>query len=317
MFRLENSQVIMSEYLKPAVKIFDENDSMLNETEKVETLRTLALFADAEYQRIVKCMNSPDFKAKEAHMMESAQVDSFSKSKDRDILQAVMVNKRQCQIDKGEIDSMNTEKSMFLNLALEHYTECLCLSDERVSTVFRVISLILENRNATVDLERVPSYKFIPVIPQLTPHLRTNKDDFQTLMNKLLTRLAQDHPHHTLPHILSLKFAGLDHEFEESVKVPVNEGRITEAENLIKRLSKGHLQPIIKQMEAVSKAVVQLAYHSTESKTMNSIKIPDKLLIKKILKFDKVQVKILQTFFFTFFTQIKCAMKFKFWSQYD
>lgn len=286
---MENSQVIISDYLKPAVQIFKENDGTLEVSEKVDTLRTLALFADAEYQRIVKCMNSPDFKAKEAHMRESSLVDT-GKSKDRDTLMAYNVNKKQSQIDKDEIDAMNSEKSSFLDLALEHYAECLCLNDERVSTIFRLISLILENKNAKVDLERIPSYKFIPVIPQLTPHLKTTKDAFQTLINELLTRLAQDHPHHTLPHILALKFAGLDNEFDDSVKPPANEGRITEAENLIKRLSKGSLQPIIKQMESVSKAVVQLAYYSTDTRQMNDIKISEKLLIKKVQKFDKVQV---------------------------
>jgi serine-protein kinase ATM len=284
--------VIISNYLMPAVTIFNESNSTLEASEKVETLRTLALFADAEYQRIVKCMNSPDFKAKEAHMRESALAE-LGKSKDRDIIAAYTVNKKQSEIDKDEIDSMSSEKGVFLDLALKNYAECLCLSDERVSTVFRVISLILENRSADADLERVPSYKFIPVIPQLTPHLKTTKDDFQKLITELLTRLAQDHPHHTLPHILALKFAGLDNEFEKSVKLPANEGRITEAENLIKRLSKGPLQPIIKQMEAVSKAVVQLAYYSIDPLRQQNveIKIPDKLLIKKVLKFDKVQVK--------------------------
>jgi serine-protein kinase ATM len=288
---LENSRTIITEYLLPAVTLFNENNTVLDASEKVETMRTVALFADAEYQRIVKCMNSPDFKAKEAHMREPALV-ATGKSKDRDTLMAYNVNVKQSQIDKDEIDSINSEKSFFLELALQHYAECLCMSDERVSTVFRVISLILENRTAKADLYRIPSYKFIPVIPQLTPHLKTTKDSFQTLISALLTRLAQDHPHHTLPHILALKFAGLDHEFDDSVKLPANEGRITEAENLIKRLSKGSLQPIIKQMEAVSNAVVQLAYYSNDSsKRMVDIKIPDKLLIKKVIKFDKVQVK--------------------------
>jgi serine-protein kinase ATM len=276
----------------PAVTIFNESSTTLEASEKVETLRTLALFADAEYQRIVKCMNSPDFKAKEAHMRESALADA-GKSKDRDIIMACTVTKKQSQIDKDEIDSMNSEKSLFLDLALENYAECLCLSDERVSTVFRVISLILENRSADADLERIPSYKFIPVIPQLTPHLKTTKDAFQKLISALLIRLAQDHPHHTLPHIFALKFAGLDHEFEKSVKRPANEGRITEAGNLIKILSKGSLLPIIKQMEAVSKAVVQLAYYTNDNNRQSNVefKIPDQLLIKKVLKFDKVQVK--------------------------
>ncbi|CAB3364945.1 Hypothetical predicted protein [Cloeon dipterum] len=297
----ENPRVIIDEYLSAAVKIFEEDggQQLMPVSEKVSAFRTLANFADIEYQRVVKYMNSPHFKSKVEHMNKSAMsVAALGNAKntgDKDFKIAVKVNEVQSNNDKNEIDATDAERKEFLKLAMDYYIKCLALSDERISTVFRVINLWLENKDEVsekLDFSKVPSYKFIPLVPQLTPHLKPSSDHFQRKIGALIMRLAEEHAHHTLPNILALKFASLDHQFDDSVKQSPNESRSVEAENLIKKLkTKPKLQQIIKQLEAVTNAVVELAYFSKEEwRQMTANKIPKELKITKIQTFDKIQV---------------------------
>lgn len=61
---------------------------------------------------------------------------------------------------------------------------CLRYDDNKNIRIFRIISLWLKNRD-NYDLEEhvkdylktLPSYKFIPVLPQLVPHLSNAEDD--------------------------------------------------------------------------------------------------------------------------------------------
>ncbi|XP_059474247.1 serine-protein kinase ATM [Neocloeon triangulifer] len=294
----ENPRVIIDEYLKAAVQISDDCSAL--STEKADAFRALGSFADAEYQRVVKYMNSPHFKSKMEHLEKSnlsvaALGKDKKKSVDKDFKTALTVAKMQSSIDKNEIDATDAERKEFLALAMEYYVKCLALSEERVSTVFRVITLWLENKediSENLDLSIVPSYKFIPLIPQLTPYLKPGSDSFQQKISELLIRLAEEHPHHTLPNILALKYSGLDRQYEESLKQPLNDHRSVEAGNVIKRLSKkSKMQPIIKQLEIVTTAVVELAYYSSEDPRAGSkTKIPDALQVRKIHKLDKIQV---------------------------
>lgn len=58
-------------------------------------------------------------------------------------------------------------------------------SDENNLRMFRILSLWLENRTNTelkqlleLNLTKIASYKYIPILPQLIPHISSSSGDF-------------------------------------------------------------------------------------------------------------------------------------------
>lgn len=103
------------------------------------------------------------------------------------------------RIDRDDIESTLREYSEYLQLAIKNYLKALLLeSNENTlnsSILFRIISLWLSNRsdpNATHLLERnynrIPTYKFIPMLPQITAHLSTADDPFYVLIKQIVCK---------------------------------------------------------------------------------------------------------------------------------
>lgn len=101
-----------------------------------------------------------------------------------------------------------------------------------------------------------------------------------------------DHPHHTLPLLLSLENANRDREFNKEVtKTSQNDGRINAAVSLIhklERLSK-HTQ-IIKRLKKLSEALIDLAYYKGVVNERKEINIPFNHKILQIKNYDDVSV---------------------------
>lgn len=145
-------------------------------------------------------------------------------------------------------------------------------SDEHDFLVFRLVSLWLDNtHDAEVNkrlenrLALIPSYKFIPLIPQLAPHMNDNDKLFSLKISQLLERCARDHPHHTLPVLLALKNLYNDSKYCGK-KVVNEEPRVLGAQNLIQKLLCTDIRPIIQEMDRLSDALVMLAYYESDSK---------------------------------------------------
>lgn len=56
-------------------------------------------------------------------------------------------------------------------------------------------------------VQAVPSYKLLPLGYQMVSRLKDEPATFQKVLKKILVRLAVDHPHHMLLHVLSLTHA--------------------------------------------------------------------------------------------------------------
>lgn len=161
------------------------------------------------------------------------------------------------------------------------------------------MSLFLENRsNSSISdiikeyLPKLPSHKYIIMLPQLVPHISdTNCDSFSQEICKILEKCAIDHPHHTLPLLLSLENANKDREFStEITKTSQNDGRKNAAVKLInklKRISK-HTQ-IIERLKKLSEALIDLAYYKDVHGT-KKISIPSNHKIRQIKNYDDVSV---------------------------
>lgn len=108
---------------------------------------------------------------------------------------------------------------------------------------------------------------------------------YDELLLLFIERCAKAHPHHTLPILMALA-SNLDEKYNATTTTETNEARILAAENLLNKFKADPtLQKIIAEMEAVSEALIQLAY--MDSKTCKEIRdkrfsIPDKAKITKI-----------------------------------
>ncbi|CAB0029387.1 unnamed protein product [Trichogramma brassicae] len=119
-------------------------------------------------------------------------------------------------------------------------------------------------------LKRIPSYKFIPLIPQLAPHMSNVPDTFTNKIESILERCAMEHPHHTLPILLALKNLYNDSKYCGK-KVTKAEPRVLGAQQLIQRLSSTAIGPIIEEMDRLSDALVKLAYYDIDVKGRGSL----------------------------------------------
>ncbi|KAF2888503.1 hypothetical protein ILUMI_17670, partial [Ignelater luminosus] len=308
----ENPNTIISDYFLKSFEILTTNSEITKaDCQNIyETYDVLARFADLQYQQVLNYIKSSVFECKVENMEKSketankiVQQAGGSGRLKGDELKAAVTHQRQSSIDKTEIHNTYEEKSAYLNLAMKYYMANLHHSDENNLRIFRILSLWLENRTNTnlkqllgANLTKIASYKYIPILPQLIPHItNSNEDFFGDQINSIIKRCAIDHPHHTLPIILALAHNKKDRDYSNSKTITTsNELRIAGAQNLIEDLKERHgLTRLIEDMEALLKALVQLAYvDENRCKLVNEKKkiytIPSSCLITKIKNLDNV-----------------------------
>ena len=150
-----------------------------------------------------------------------------------------------------------------------YYLKTLTHSKDHDFLVFRVVSLWLDNIHHSNfnkilggHLPKIASYKFIPLIPQLAPHMSVTHDEFSSKINKILKICAMEHPHHTLPVLLALKNLTSDFQFSENQATKNEEPkpRVKAAIKLIGQLQKMTIRPVIEEMIQLSRSLVELAY---------------------------------------------------------
>lgn len=176
-----------------------------NNSELVEAYRSLARFADVEYQRVDKYMKSPIFVSRKNCMeksKEAALTLRKEQSQTKDVARAININDKQSKLDLFEIETMTKERQKYLELALEYYLRSLDKStaDEEESTVFRIVSLWLDNKSSLGKsqqfledkLKSIASFKFLAVVPQLVPHITNSKDKFDLMLTELLGEFVFD-----------------------------------------------------------------------------------------------------------------------------
>lgn len=168
-------------------------------------------------------------------------------------------------------------------------------------SVFRVMSLFLENKMNTdvkelmqQHLVRIPSYKYVTILPQLVPHITPKQDEeFGGQVTSVVLRCAKEHPHHTLPLILALINANKDREYcDSTTKTDCNEIRLNGANFLISKLKEDvRLERLIQNMLNVSDAIIELAYVPTiKSPENRQNNIPRGCKIRKLKHVEDVLI---------------------------
>ncbi|XP_045467917.1 serine-protein kinase ATM isoform X2 [Harmonia axyridis] len=269
----ENANAIIKNYLEASLTMIEDSEKTKNDLKSIyETYDTLGRFADREYQQITAHISSEVFQKKIENFQKSTEaLKHFKKATTIEEKQAKIIQERQSTIDQVEIENTKKEKEYFLQISLKYYMKNLSCSDDSHLQIFRVMALFLENRTSeTIGelvekyIQKIPTYKFLTILPQLIPHIadENNADFFSLKANEIIHKCAKEHPHHTLPIILSLANSLKDSEYSKGkTKITINEERVSEAKKIIMSLKKEpSLRKIINELEDVSDALVELAY---------------------------------------------------------
>ncbi|GLG95164.1 Serine/threonine-protein kinase ATM [Gryllus bimaculatus] len=302
----ENPQVVIDRHYLTALKILNDiGDSRSDNV--LDVYSALARFADGQYQNLSNYFKSRAYEVKKQWIEKAAQdIEDLKKlpNRTKDDDRTIVLKQRQSKIDNEELYTTRQQKDKYLADAVKYYLQCLAYGDRNNLDVFRVASIWLENMlhsSLKVILDdylcNVPSYKFVPILPQLTPRMSNVKDDFTIKLNKLLMRCAEEHPHHTLPIILALANSYKDQDYTQGASTSDKrkaEPRVLGAQKLVQDLSKhNNVGGLLQRMNEVYLALISIAYMDPKTGKGNDRVIPEKAALLKLKKVDTVLVPTL------------------------
>nr|XP_031830614.1 uncharacterized protein LOC116426162 isoform X4 [Nomia melanderi] len=300
----ENPQTVIKNYYLKSIDISTSIDEQTVDSIKNlhNTQVALARFADAQFEQICTYMKSTQFESlKECVTYSTEGVNMHSISKDKDVRRALILNQKQHINDVAELEHIQRERDNYLSLALQYYLLVLQQSEDYNLLIFRVVALWLDNIKQkevndllNANLNKISSFKFIPLIPQLAAHINDVFDTFSEKIYTIMKHCALEHPHHTLPVLLALKNLYGDYEYNTTQMNKTLEPRVLGARKLLHELTKSNISTIVHEMDKLSHSLVMLANLTTSSSKPGSIiNIPKNQEILKIKNFINVLVPTL------------------------
>ncbi|XP_069739549.1 serine-protein kinase ATM [Phaenicophaeus curvirostris] len=257
---LENPTVIMQKYLEKAVEIAasqsgDSSDEL--KKGKMKAFLSLARFSDNQYQRIENYMKSSEFENKQALLKKAKEEVGLIMERRVQTNRYTVKVQRELKLDECAIHALTEDRKRFLCKAVENYISCLLSGEEHDMWIFRLCSLWLENSGVDrvnemmkKNAEKIPSYKFLPLMYQLAARMGTKMMGglgFHEVLNNLMSRISRDHPHHSLFIILALANASKDELLTKPDAIRRNK--------LIKNVPKEISQLDVDRMEAASNII--------------------------------------------------------------
>ncbi|XP_049537442.1 serine-protein kinase ATM [Anopheles darlingi] len=234
-------------------------------------VHTVAKYADREFVRLSKYCQSQEWRmrcdniSKMERELEQLKTEAAkaSDTRQRDMRRLAALMQKNMQRDKKEVERVEQDRRNYLVMALQYYIDYSRQSTvESDLVIFRIIALWLNNLQETSvqqlmkdRIQDIPSYKFVPVLPQLAPRLSA-KSPVGALVHRTLLRCTLAHPHHTLPYV----FAQL-HAFKDQIGIDVShDDRLMGAQKLHGDLLKlTEVSKIIDQMDSMNQALIELA----------------------------------------------------------
>lgn len=166
---------------------------------QVKAYQAIAKYSDREYNQICVHMKSNQFEMKMQTIARNEETlaennRQIKASMSVDTKRAISIMTGNVNIDKKEVQSIETEKSKYLLLAITNYLKMCYLSDEfNDTTIFRIISLWFANKSnpevtAIVRAEcvKISSYKFVSALPQISARISNGDDDFHRLIANIM-----------------------------------------------------------------------------------------------------------------------------------
>ncbi|KAJ3031446.1 hypothetical protein HDV00_008352 [Rhizophlyctis rosea] len=226
--RSENPRYVLETYFEEAAQAVGEGGSS---RDRGRAYNQLARYADEQYTQMLA--NDPReqladlLSHKEAELRSCEALAKAIAGKDRASEQQRLgyefIKRRlskQIDIDKKEEQRYLSDRATFLRKAVENYLRTLQCGEGRWDmSVFRLCGLWFANTtetqiNATVDahIREVPSHKFLELMYQLSARMSAERGgdegEFQRVLQKLIYRMAKEHPHQCLYQIIALKNGG-------------------------------------------------------------------------------------------------------------
>uniref|UniRef100_A0AAG5D6U4 Serine/threonine-protein kinase ATM n=1 Tax=Anopheles atroparvus TaxID=41427 RepID=A0AAG5D6U4_ANOAO len=265
-------------------------------------LYTIAKYADRELARLDKFLHSKDWDLRQQNIskmeLEIERLEHAAKGateqRCREIKRQCYFTQKNMQRDKNAVEMVRSDRSTYLQLALENYMlyakEATVKSD---TVIFRILSLWLKNQHDAVtqttfekSIDQIPSHKFIAVLPQLTARLSKNGKVGQTV-HDILLQCATDHPHHTLPYVFAQLYAFKDLPQNE---VPENDDRLLGAKALYEKLKNiPSIEHIVSQMNRMNIALIELANKTiSKSPSFQEYTMTDRDALRRLTNLDRI-----------------------------
>lgn len=306
----KHSQTLVEEGLRHASQhdkgtAIDYQRKCLDSDRNFVILHTVAKYADREFVRLKKHFTSYEFKSKKMNLehmkaeliileSEQAKLKESDREKLTNLRRAKISTKQNAARDEESIKTMMSNMEDYLKLALFYYSAYTRkTSIESDLAVFRIVALWLGNHSEKIadtvkeSLKVIPTFKFVPVLPQLAPRLDNHKEGVGRMVWETLERCAVDHPHHTLPHILAQVHAFADVERKD---VPKDDERLLGAQSLYHKLLKNKkISAIVDQTTDMSLALIEMANKILgTAKGFSDYKMTAKDALRKCQGLDKV-----------------------------
>jgi len=216
-------------------------------------------------------MNSSTYKALKEYARSNVDKVDQAQMKNQDFKRAVIISQKQSTNDAAELKNIEQEKRNYLAQALKYYLKTLRSSEEHNLLIFRLVALWLDNmcddevnEELLDELDIIPSFKFVPLVPQLAAHISNDfnqQHSFSARIFRILERCALEHPYHTLPVVLALKNLHSDDKYDSSSTVTKKEERrVLGAKKLLNQLADPSVRKIVQEMENLSRALLSFAY---------------------------------------------------------
>ena len=212
----EHSKDILNNYLLKAVDMAKDKDCHL----QYRTQFRLACYADSIHDKITQRLSTTEYIRRQQHVEREHlfYVESEDVSTKR--------RKLMTQDVKKVSDSLESQCKEMALIAIKAYHSCLLLGSRNdLRSTMRLCSLWLSDANSErineeikSCISNVASHKFVSLVYQLISRISSEDTSFQSNLKTLITRLVNDHPHHTLCQIYSLKSLSSDPQDPQSLK---------------------------------------------------------------------------------------------------
>jgi serine-protein kinase ATM len=245
--RISSSDNITRNFLDPAIEGLRER-AVSHDEISGRVFFEYATFCIAQVEDshsvsdIERMKNLHKDKEKQASKLDT-RIQEVKEKKDTNLLKSLewehtRVSKLK-KMDKNEWDRLVDGQNNLLKKGVEHFLRCFsaCANYDHYISKFCSIWLKHSAENAvnTVvkdGLDLVPSYKFIPLFHQLCSRLSAEGNVFQDNLRRLLARLLNDHPYHSVYQMLNtIRQPGKESDGEDSATVL--KGRSTAARELM------------------------------------------------------------------------------------
>lgn len=211
--RLEKPRDIVDNYFARAI---DELHGNLSGSDAGEILHSFATFCDRQLhysesrEEFVRVERLRKQRLEEYELLRAQAKGSKDRAEKWRLTRNLDAMKRWVRLDEEEYRRLRSEREALIELSIENVLRSLQASDLHDDDVLRFLSLWFEfsdlnlaNDAAKRLLADVPSFKFTPVMNQLSSRLQAEQSAFQDSLFSLVLQVCSSHPYHGMYQIFS------------------------------------------------------------------------------------------------------------------